>query len=1348
MSAIFISHSSRDHAIAGELKARLEQHGHRSVFLDFDPEDGVPAGRDWERELYARLRGCQAVLVLCSEHSMASRWCFAEIALARFLGKSLMPIRVDDCVIPSTFADVQLIDFRRDREQGYQRLWAGLRRSGLDPAEMFDWDGSRPPYPGLMVFQEQDAAVYFGRDAEIQATIEKLNRMQVLGDARLAMVMGASGSGKSSLLRAGVVPRLKQYRDRWLIVGPVRPLRQPFVQLAIALSAALKSIGAERPWEAICDRLAQSPADRASAFFMDMADDLRVASGQLDAVLLLAVDQFEELLGERENDAEVRFLALLRSLVDARRGFVIIIGTLRSDFLGSFQNHAALRGVPYEAIDLPQLSIERFAKVIEGPARKAGLELESGLSSAIVTDAATDDALPLVAFTLRELWEARDAEGRLTIERYRNGLGGLQGSVAKAADGLYPKAFATPDEERDLRKAFLALVRVDPAGAYVRKPARWNDLPSSAHGLLERFVRGRLLVSRGECTEERVLEAAHEALIRRWGKLSGWVEEDREFLRTRERMEGAAARWLEGGHDPSLLLSSGRPLAEAQDILAKRRPDLAPEVTKFIDASTAARRSEETRRRSVAAIGIGVFAFLATSLFWYVLDDQRQQRDNYLVQAITWRGNLDPQRRSKSLNLLAKAANLRLANLRGRDDLRDEAVAGMALLELQNPKFWDGYPLGSKGIGFNSNLERYARGDAQGNISIRRVVDDKELMRVPGFGSEPWVLRFSSDDRYLAAKYDTDQLKGQLYLWDLSRPGTEATYLGATCGTAFDFEQSSKLLAVGRCDGSGSIDMFDLRVTSSTPTRSLKHAAKPEFIVFRPDGRQLAVSSSDQPAVQVLDLKQDKVVLIVSIPTGVIGIAWNADGRLLAAAAADHRIYVWDVANLSQDPIPPQPLQVLTGHESTVKQVAFSAPSNLLASTADDETVRIWEPISGKELIRVAGASPMQFSADGRRLAFKAGTQRLVYWELAAPSEYSAVRSHEAPALEGPWSADFSPDGRLLASAHGDGLRIWDLSNNKEIAFVDRTEDGERLGYIRSVLFDPDGTKLITCGPGDEGVRGRGGVYIWSIESQPGGIANALPVRKSRKLDLPNGAVCEWAALVDHGRTLVVADSFNGKVMRRDLNHSTEWTLLPAVHDVKFVAAHPDARYIAYGEWKVGIWVLDLKTNSSKELERGAASFFAAFSPNGKWLVTGSADYYHIWEVGSWAKPVHELPGYHGISGLVGALAFSPDGTVLAIARSSSEVELVNANKSWEKIVILTSSDNPALISWLKFSADGSRLAVVTHAHVINIWDLHAIREQLAKMDLDWALPPYSASQTLLAPGQPVRFGLSGTNGR
>jgi WD40 repeat protein len=278
------------------------------------------------------------------------------------------------------------------------------------------------------------------------------------------------------------------------------------------------------------------------------------------------------------------------------------------------------------------------------------------------------------------------------------------------------------------------------------------------------------------------------------------------------------------------------------------------------------------------------------------------------------------------------------------------------------------------------------------------------------------------------------------------------------------------------------------------------------------------------------------------------------------------------------------------------------------------------------------------------------------------------------------------------------------------------------------VLFHPDGTKLITCGPGAE--LGKGGLYIWPTE--PGAIANTLPARKLQKIDLPKDAVCEWAALSDKGRILVVADSGNGQIMLRDLEHSTEWNVLKAKLGVTFVATHPDARWIAYLKWKVGVWVMDLKTNKSNKLESGAGSGFAAFSPNGKWLVTGSPDLYHVWEVGSWTKPVHQLPGYHSINGLIGPLTFSPDGSMLAIALSSSEVELVSANNGWKKIVKLTSPDDSVLLTGLKFSADGSRLAVVTGAHLIYIWDLRGLREQLAKMDLDWRLPPYPNSHASL----------------
>ena len=233
MATIFISHSSKDAALAAELQRRLQQQGHRSIFLDFDPASGIPAGRDWERELYTQLRACRALIVLCSEHTMASRWCFAEITHAKAMGKPIFPIKIAECEIDPVLTSRQAINLVRDGEAGYERLWAGLKAASIDASTLFDWDGKRPPYPGLMAFDEQDAAVFFGRGGDIQETLERLHRLRRFGGPRLLTVLGPSGSGKSSLVRAGVLPRLRRDPDRWLVLAAFRPRTDPLRELAI-----------------------------------------------------------------------------------------------------------------------------------------------------------------------------------------------------------------------------------------------------------------------------------------------------------------------------------------------------------------------------------------------------------------------------------------------------------------------------------------------------------------------------------------------------------------------------------------------------------------------------------------------------------------------------------------------------------------------------------------------------------------------------------------------------------------------------------------------------------------------------------------------------------------------------------------------------------------------------------------------------------------------------------------------------------------------------------------------------------------------------------------------------------
>src|SRR5919112_6524119 len=246
MASVFISHSSQDRAVTEQVAERLRAAGFAAVFVDFDPEQGIPAGRNWERELYTQLRRTDAVIFLASEASVASRWCFAELSLARSLGRPVFPLRLQPGVKLPLLADVQWTDLT-DSEPGLARLLAGLRSAGLDPADSFAWDQHRSPYPGLVPFAPEDAAVFFGRQSETHRLVELLTPTLQRGPGRMVAVVGPSGSGKSSLVHAGLLPRLARMPERWLVVPPLRPGQQPTATLAASLARAFADHGRPRP---------------------------------------------------------------------------------------------------------------------------------------------------------------------------------------------------------------------------------------------------------------------------------------------------------------------------------------------------------------------------------------------------------------------------------------------------------------------------------------------------------------------------------------------------------------------------------------------------------------------------------------------------------------------------------------------------------------------------------------------------------------------------------------------------------------------------------------------------------------------------------------------------------------------------------------------------------------------------------------------------------------------------------------------------------------------------------------------------------------------------------------------
>lgn len=254
VTRIFVSHSHAHMALSESLRNELQRRGFDSMFIDFDPVDGIPPGRDWEAELYRALRRCDLVLAIDSPGWRKSRWCFAEMIVARSLGKKVVRVRPADFTARLTGAaavvqDAQAFTFTDVATAA--PLFDELKRLGLGGLRRFRWDPDRSPYPGLSPLHESDAGVFFGRDADVRTVIDLVERSAKYGDKSIVLLIGPSGSGKSSLLRAGVIPQIRLRRE-WLVVGPLFAATDPALPL---------------------DTIETLPSDQRAVFAIDQIDE-------------------------------------------------------------------------------------------------------------------------------------------------------------------------------------------------------------------------------------------------------------------------------------------------------------------------------------------------------------------------------------------------------------------------------------------------------------------------------------------------------------------------------------------------------------------------------------------------------------------------------------------------------------------------------------------------------------------------------------------------------------------------------------------------------------------------------------------------------------------------------------------------------------------------------------------------------------------------------------------------------------------------------------------------------------------------------------------------------------------
>ena len=570
--------------------------------------------------------------------------------------------------------------------------------------------------------------------------------------------------------------------------------------------------------------------------------------------------------------------------------------------------------------------------------------------------------------------------------------------------------------------------------------------------------------------------------------------------------------------------------------------------------------------------------------------------------------------------------------------LRNEAIACLALPDLRVMDQWQSETPWPFLVAFDADLERYAIGDEQGNVQVRRAADHQVIARFQGIGEHPVRMQpqFSPNGRYLAvglwtmARRDLRVHKDVIHfvVWDLSSQGNDPKVLHVEGGYLFRFTPDSRAVAVQYQDGT--LRLHDL-VQGQERVLSRDYLAYQ--MEFRPDGRQLACANRSSAEVRVLDVDKGSIVTRFPNPGETSALGWRGDGQLLAAASDDNKIYIWNVAQHRQQTI-------LEGHRKRATTLTFSPDGRLLASSGWSGTTRLWDVAGARCLMRAPGVH-LGFTPDGGRLAFQSSTH-IGIWELADARECRLLQVQDSKSeawhsYTGQESFDYSTDGRLLASVGGDGIRLWDVANAKQIEHL-------QVGYHEAILFHPDGSRLFTYG--------RPGLLSWPIENIPG--RPLIRIGPPQTIDVPPNTGWFHAVCSRDGRVLAVTDDSNSQILILNLDAPFQIVPLKNCSDVISLAVSRQGDWIAAGlaEGGAGIDVWNAHTGQLLRHLPGSMDnanlAFVAFSPDDQWLIAGGQRDYRWWKVGTWesgpAISRDSLPLVHG------PIAFSPDGRMMAIA--------------------------------------------------------------------------------------------------